>query len=578
MEIGELMASWSGGVVLLSVVVPLIGAAAVSLSARISFHAARSVALAGSTVSVVLAGCVLWQFDPEARDTDGVRMTTQMESGFVWDIGVSGSDPVAGVRNSPPGAELAKTNLGWAAGYRVSFGVDGLGLWPFVCVTVIVWCLIVVEWDRWLQRSPVVLPLLLLLEAALIGFLSGRDVLTVSICLLSVACLLPLLLGTAGGDRRRTAARRLMFQQWTAALLVTVGFAGLIGVHAIMLGAPNSAPGAPSFEIDQLIAAVPGANSPASAVWSRISSWLFLALMIGFYFWSGLAPSHSAAVLAQLEGDAPTQVALTSLSLSAGIYGLLRFVTPLFPQLSTTFGPALFFLAACSVIYTSAWMSAERDAARLAAGGAILWRSLALAGLATSTVNGIRGCLLLLPGAMLTSAACILAAHSGGPHGRSTVPGESTSADPVPVRLRPGGCFAGFAAAGLPGAALFPGILLVLGGITEMRWQLPGGWMLTLLIAAAAVLAAGGVFLRTMLMHGDGDASGEVRSPIRKAGPVAGLAVLAAMSIAIGVRPGLVLDRAHPTLVVLLGLPDEPVDETGFGASPRASSEIGLSD
>ncbi|REJ90372.1 MAG: hypothetical protein DWQ29_06800, partial [Planctomycetota bacterium] len=182
MEIGELMASWSGGVVLLSVVVPLIGAAAVSLSARISFHAARSVALAGSTVSVVLAGCVLWQFDPGVRDANGARIATQIESGFLWDIGVSGSDPVAGVRNSPPGAELAKTNLGRAAGYRVSFGVDGLGLWPFVCVTVIVWCLIVVEWDRWQQRSPVVLPLLLLLEAALIGFLSGRDVLTVSIC------------------------------------------------------------------------------------------------------------------------------------------------------------------------------------------------------------------------------------------------------------------------------------------------------------------------------------------------------------------------------------------------------------
>ena len=577
MSMEELLNGLGDRVVMLLVILPLLAAAVVPLAARAEPRYARTVALLVSSVSVLLAGGMVWRYDPQTLDDSGAPVTTQMVSGFVWDIGVSGAAGDTHRNRSTPDPKDAASKAKQDSGFRIEFGVDGLGLWPAACVPVIMWCLLVAEWDRWSGRSPAVLSFLLLLEAGLISFFSAQDVLTASLGLLSVASLLPLLLGASGGERRRLAARRLMLQQWTAALLVTAGLAGLLGVHAVMIGVPDSPPGAPTWQIDQFIAAVPGLNSPAGAVWSRIASCLFLTLIIGFFFWSGLAPSHSAAVVAHLEGDAPSQVALTALSLNAGVYGLLRFVTPLFPQLSMSFSPALFFLAACGVLYTAAWMTAVKNAVRLAAGVGILWRSLALAGLASMTVNGIRGCVLLIPAAMLAAAAWIMAQGGMQRFGRKSSRHADPLADggvgrvatarereagvhePATDHLRPSGTtvLSAFAAAGLPGTALFPGALLVIGGLVEMRWEPPGGWMLTSLLVSGSLRAAAGSVLRTLAVKDDHAAMIGRSHGRPKSGPLAALIVLAGLLISLGVRPGLVLDPAQPTLVTLLGLPEE---------------------
>ena len=120
--------------------------------------------------------------------------------------------------------------------------------------------------------------------------------------------------------------------------------------------------------------------------------------------------------------------------------------------------------------------------------------------------------------------------------------------------------FATFFGLGLPGAALLPGVLLILGGFPEMPWELPGGWMLLLLLTASAVIVAGTGFLRgatDATATSDGDCG---VSPGPRAEYLTAVIVLSAAILCIGLKPGLVLHKSDATIASILGVPWDPPD------------------
>src|SRR5690606_36438591 len=79
------------------------------------------------------------------------------------------------------------------------------------------------------------------------------------------------------------------------------------------------------------VLAVASSAVERTAQWQGAAPWIFALLVVGFAIRSGTFPFHTWMTSANLEATAPTSVFLTAVQIKLGLYGLLRFVGPLFP-------------------------------------------------------------------------------------------------------------------------------------------------------------------------------------------------------------------------------------------------------
>jgi NADH-quinone oxidoreductase subunit M len=471
-------------VVLLLVVLPFCGAISMALLKRQGMDAARKTALINVSLSVLLTLVMVGRFVP----------------------GGTGRAPLSQLVVSVPWVAAGAEG---AAEIHATFGVDGAGLWLAALVPLVVWCLLVSEWEQW--ATPGQLGWLLAAEGCVLMVFAARDVALLAAALGAVALVLPLAVGAIGGEGRRAASRRLMLHQLTASTLVTAGLAGTVVCHALMRGAPRAPPGPPSFDLDGLITGIrelAALSPPAALVWTQLSPWLFVCLAAGFTLWAGIFPFHAPAAAAQSRSSAAGQVLVGALGLKIGGYGLVRLVLPLFPELCASIGAVLFLAAIWGSFCVACWLHAEDQPSRIAAGTASIGSGACLAGILSMTSSGLRGGVLILIGQALSLSLYALLA---GMRARRVIPvGPTMNAAPEGAtgrsgkpglcetpRLRAAWTFCRLSLAGIPGLAMFPGLLLVVMGLVDSSREFVGGWLIAVLVLWLVLALAGGAVLRT---------------------------------------------------------------------------------
>ena len=464
-----------------------------------------------------LAGAVLVALVPAGRDK-AVRMlafavaalTFLLSLGvlFEFETGEAGFQLLTSARWIPD----------WGISYKV--GIDGISLWMVLLTTFLMPLGVLASWPI-TKRVKTYFALLLALETGMLGVFCALDLFL--FYLFWEATLVPmyLLIGMWGYERRIYAAMKFFLFTLAGSLLMLVAIIYLY----------FAAPGPATFDLTALM------GTPLSLDVQRL---LFLGFFASFAIKVPLVPFHTWLPDAHTEAPTAGSVMLAAVLLKMGVYGLIRFAIPLFPDAARELVPLLMALAIIGIVYGALVAIVQRDLKRLIAYSSIAHLGFVTLGVFVGSVQAMSGgvlqmvshglstgALFMLVGALYDRRHTRLIADFGG------------LAKSIPL-LSGIFLFVLLSSIGLPGLNGFIGeFLILLGTFFRYRW-----WVVP---AAFGIVLAAIYLLWAYQRVFQGEPAGENRTMRDLGGRELGmLAPILVLILAIGVYPKPFLDRIEP--------------------------------
>jgi len=414
----------------------------------------RSLALLAAFSSMVIAVVMFCQFGHAPAGDAGFRF----EQSYEWSRGIG-------------------------LGYHV--GVDGINLGLIVMGAIVAFAATCVA-RRIVTREKEFYILLMLMAGGILGAFVSLDL--VFFYFFHELALVPvfIMIGVWGrGDNKNFAAYQITLYLSAGALLV------LIGLLALYLQLPADQR---TFDIVRLTSYFQ--SRPISA---QAEQWIFPLLLFGFGILVSLWPFHTWAPLGY--GSAPTPVAMLHAGVlkKFGLYGLIRIALPLMPAEAAKWMEILAFLCLGNILYSGLVAMRQRDLNLLIGNSSVAHMGFAFLGLASLSVIGISGTVLImvahgflaaltfaLSGCLDEQLHTLDIRHMGGLLRHLPFVGT------VMIMAMLAGC-------GLPGFANFPGELMVLFGSWD---RFP---MVAVLAIWGALVIAGVYMLRAIreIWHGE---------------------------------------------------------------------------
>ena len=360
-------------------------------------------------------------------------------------------------------------------GISYSIGVDGISLWMLLLAALMGPVAVLASW-KFLDGRPdaQVRPfffLLGLLETGVLGVFAAVDL--VLFFIFWEAMLVPayLLIGRWGGERRAYASLKFFLYTMAGSALMLVAIIAMAALH-------YQDAGVWSFDL-QTLSAMP-------LTWAA-QVWLFVAFMLAFAVKAPVWPLHTWLPDAYVESPTPVTILLAAVLSKMGIYGLIRFCLPLFPDAVAAARPWIWLLAIIGILYGSLLALVQRDMKRLIAYSSLAHMGMIVAGVLAANQQGIQGAIVQSVSHGLTVTALFLfVALLESRRGTRQVDEFGGLWKSIPI--------AGtllltviFASIGLPGLSGFPGEFTMLVGIFQES-------------AAAAAFATLGIVLGAWYM------------------------------------------------------------------------------
>ena len=231
----------------------------------------------------------------------------------------------------------------WIEPLGISYhvGVDGISLWMLLLTAFLSPVAVLVSW-KFLDGRPEAdarpyIFFLLALETGVLGVFAALDL--VLFYIFWEAMLVPIyfLIGRWGGERRVYATLKFF--------LYTMAGSALMLVAIIALAVLNyQDTGVWTFDLLALY------DLPLS--WSA-QIWLFVAFVLAFAVKAPIWPLHTWLPDAYVESPTPVTILLAGVLSKMGIYGLIRFCLPLFPDAVAVVRPWIWLLAIVGILYGS---------------------------------------------------------------------------------------------------------------------------------------------------------------------------------------------------------------------------------
>ncbi|HUY91523.1 MAG TPA: NADH-quinone oxidoreductase subunit M [Pirellulales bacterium] len=332
---------------LLTVFLPLAGAALIWILAEAGQSLARRIALAVSLVTLAMAGWLVFKFPAEGSE--------------VFEA-----------------AWLAK-----ASGIDVSFslGLDGLSVWFFGLSALLTLTSILVSWEAISDRAPAFYSLLLLLECGMLGVFAARDLILFYIFFEFTLIPLFFLIGIWGSEDRRYAAIKFFLFTLAGSMLT---FLGLLAI--VIWDSYQSPEGTLTFSIPTLVE-----HLQAHPLDPSIQMWIFLALFAGFAIKVPLFPLHTWLPLAHTQAPTAGSVLLAGILLKIGTYGFVRFSIPLLPDATAACLPWLLWLSVIGIVYGALLALAQSNIKKLIAYSSVSHLGFCMLGLFALNKPGLYG-------------------------------------------------------------------------------------------------------------------------------------------------------------------------------------------
>ncbi len=359
---------------LLTVFLPLVGAAVLAASPGLDYRKARRNALVVVLATLALSLFLLAGFDPDKsrpqfgfEDGDG-------SFGFPW--------------------------MG-QLGVRFALGVDGVSLWLFALTSLLMITAVFSSWESIKERAATHYALLLSLQTGLLGLFASLDV--VMFYIFFEFTLIPLffLIGLYGGHDRKRASVTFFLYTLAGSLLTLLGVIALVGVY-------YSHTGILTFSMPEL---TKGLATLKWDGWFEADSWaspqvvIFLLLFAGFAIKVPMFPFHTWLPLAHVEAPTAGSILLAGVMLKVGGYGLFRFNLAMTPLGAQFLFPWLAALSVIGIVYGALAALAQTDVKRLVAYSSVSHMGFIVLGLFSLNGTGMDGAMIQMINHGITTGA-----------------------------------------------------------------------------------------------------------------------------------------------------------------------------
>lgn len=388
----------------ITILLPLVGALALFAMPWLPYTIARWVGLGFSLATLGLTGILASNFD----------------------LGVVGPQ-FAFVRQ-----EGTRTlyGLDWI-GYpdiRFATGLDGLSIGLFILTAFLMIATTFTSWESIKERAAGHYALLLALASGLLGLFASLDVILFYIFFEFTLIPLFFLIGIYGGPDRRRAAITFFLYTLAGSLLTLTGVISLVVINA-----QCSAERLLTFSIPELTASLGDVHNLAWPSWWKAHSWgewgaessifsgaywsgllafftspqvlLFLLLFAGFAIKVPFFPFHTWLPLAHVEAPTAGSIQLASVLLKLGGYGLIRFNLAMVPLGGQALFPLLATLSVAGIIYGALTALAQTDIKKLVAYSSVSHMGFVTLGLFAFSRTGLEGAIMQMINHGLTTGA-----------------------------------------------------------------------------------------------------------------------------------------------------------------------------
>jgi NADH-quinone oxidoreductase subunit M len=286
----------------------------------------------------------------------------------------------------------------WIEAMGISYfvGVDGISLWLLLLTAFLSPIAVLVSW-KFLDGRPEAdarpyIFFLLALETGVLGVFAAVDMILFYIFWEAMLVPAYFLIGRWGGERRMYATVKFF--------LYTMAGSALMLVAIIVLAALNyQDTGMLTFNLIALY---------GLPLWPAAQIWLFLAFVLAFAVKAPIWPLHTWLPDAYVESPTPVTILLAGALSKMGIYGLIRFCLPLFPNAIEAARPWIWLLAIIGILYGSLVALVQRDMKRLVAYSSLAHMGLIVAGVLAANAQGVQGALVQSVSHGLTVAALFI--------------------------------------------------------------------------------------------------------------------------------------------------------------------------
>jgi|TARA_R110002126_G_scaffold13118_3_gene56570 NADH-quinone oxidoreductase subunit M len=417
----------------------------------------------------------------------------------------------------------------WFPNLGISYhlGVDGISLFFVLLSAMLVPICILASWHSIKMRVKEYMIAFLVLESLMIGTFCALDSFLFYVFFEAVLIPMFIIIGVWGGKRRVYSAYKFFLYTLLGSVLMLVALLTLY----VQLG---------TSDIPTLM---------ENPVTRDLQIWLWLAVFASFAVKMPMWPVHTWLPDAHVEAPTAGSVILAGVLLKMGGYGFLRFSLPMFPEASEFFAPMVFWLSVIAIIYTSLVALVQEDMKKLIAYSSVAHMGYVTLGIFTATTQGIEGGIFqmishgLISGALFLSVGVIydrLHTREISRYGGivKNMPKYAT----VFMILMLG-------SVGLPGTSGFVGEFLVLIGVYQVNTLIAVFAATGLILGAPYML-----FLYRRVVFGTQTNDDAAKMPDLTRREMALFVPLVLLVLYLGVFPGYVMDRLHPSVDRLITL------------------------
>lgn len=371
------------------------------------------------------------------------------------------------------GGQGTSVNAAWIPAFGVRFHIAADGLSLFLVIMTSLVTLAALGFVRNVDRANAFFGLMLLLEATAIGAFLSLDLFLFYIFWELMIIPAYLLIGGWGGAQRQRAAIKFLIYSLVPSLFMLVGILVLVFAGSVQTGVLT-------FSLQSLL---------GTHLSLTYQIWIFISFALAFLVKAPVWPFHSW--MPDAYGEANPQVAamLSGILSKTGLYALIRFAFPLFPEAAKVLAPWLAGIAIVSILYGAVIALTHKDGRMVIAYSSLSHLGLVFLGIVALNAQGLDGAVLQMVNHGLYATALFLlfglVETATGTRDLTKLGGLQRTA-PLWAGIF---LFVVMAALGLPGLNGFAGEFLLLLGIfkTSALWA----WL-----AIMAVILAAAYFIR----------------------------------------------------------------------------------
>ena len=424
----------------------------------------------------------------------------------------------------------------WIAGLNYKMGVDGISI-LFVMLTTFLMPITILSCWGVSTRVKEYMIAFLMLETLMLGVFCALDL--VLFYLFFEAGLIPmfLIIGIWGGALRIYAAFKFFLYTFLGSVLMLVAM-----IAMYFAAGTTDIPTLMAFDFSSEPIAVLGLT-----ITGGLQTLLFLAFFASFAVKMPMWPVHTWLPDAHVQAPTAGSVVLAAILLKMGGYGFLRFSLPMFPVGSDVMTPAVFWMSAIAIVYTSLVALAQSDMKKLIAYSSVAHMGYVTIGIFAANQQGVDGAIFQMLSHGFISGAlflCVGVIYDRMHTREIDAYGGLVNRMPAYALVF---LFFTMANVGLPGTSGFVGEFLVLIGIFQVNtWVAAVATSGVILSAAYALWLYRRVALGALVKEG----LATITDMSRRERAI--FAPLIVMTLLLGVYPALVTDIIGPSVAQLV--------------------------